>query len=120
MARTRPTGVTVVAIIVLIDGALTTLGAILGLMTGGHTASLIVSLILGILTMLVSAGLFARSQIARVITTIVLALSLVGAIYSMGAAGFGSMAVIWPLITALLSLAAIALLYTRQANAFFR
>ncbi len=119
MTGRRPTGVTFVAIIVLLNGVLTTIGAIIGLTGGGDTVSSIVSLVLGILTLLVAAGLFGRSQLARVLTTIVLALSLAGAIFALGVTA-GTSAMAWPIISGLLSLVGIALLYTRQANAYFR
>ncbi|HWL60168.1 MAG TPA: hypothetical protein VNQ48_04700 [Microbacteriaceae bacterium] len=115
----RPTGVTIVAVIVLVNGLLTTIGAIIGLTGGGDTASSIVSLILGILTLLVAAGLFSRSPVARVLTTIVLALSLAGAIFGLGVTA-GTSAMVWPIISGALSLIGIVLLYTRQANAYFR
>jgi len=119
MAGRRPAGVTIVAIIVLLNGVLTTIGAIVGLTAGGDAVSSIVSLVLGILTLLVAVGLFSRSQLARVLTTIVLALSLAGAIFGLGVtAGTGAMA--WPIISGLLSLVGIALLYTKQANSYFR
>ncbi len=52
MARQRPTGVTIVAIIVLLNGLLTTIGAIVGLTGGEHVASSVVSLILGTLLLI--------------------------------------------------------------------
>ena len=102
MATQRPTGVTIVAIVVLVSGLLSITGAIISLTTGGHVVSAIVSLALGILT------------------TIVLVLQLAGAIFSLGATGFGTISVIWPIIAGLLALVGIALLYTKQANAYFR
>lgn len=120
MSRRRPTGVTIVAIIVLLNGLLTTIGAIVGLTAGEHVASSVVSLILGILTILVGAGLLTGSRLSRLLTTIVLVLSLAGAIFGMGAVGFGAWAVFWPLVSALLSLVGLVLLYSKQANAYFR
>lgn len=120
MARNRPTGVTVVAIIVLVNGVISTLGAILTLMSGGPAASTIVALILGVLTLLVAAGLFMGSQIARILTTIVLVLQVASAIFSIGSIGFTSGTVAWPIISGVLSLVGLVLLYTKQANAYFR
>jgi hypothetical protein len=119
MARSRPIGVTVVAIIVLVNGALSTIGSIIAL-TSGQTVSGIIGLILGILTLLVALGLFSRSQIARILTTIVLVLNLASAIFSIGAVGFGNVNVIWPIISAVLSIVGVVLLYNKQANSYFR
>ena len=119
MARSRPIGVTIVAIIVLVNGVLTTIGAIVSL-TSGQTVSGIIGLIIGILTLLVGLGLFSRSQIARILTTIVLILGLASAIFAIGSVGFGSINVIWPIISGLLSIIGIVLLYNKQANAYFR
>ena len=120
MATQRPTGVTIVAIVVLVSGLLSITGAIISLTTGGHVVSAIVSLALGILTLAVALGLFSHSRVARILTTIVLVLQLAGAIFSLCATGFGTISVIWPIISGVLSLVGIALLYTKQANAYFR
>jgi len=120
MARTRPTGVTVVAIIVLISGVVGTIGALLRLISSGPTFDSIAGLIIGIVTLLVSAGLIMGSQIARLLTTIVLVLQIASAIFSTGSIGFGDWTVAWPLISGVLALAALILLYTKQANAYFR
>jgi len=120
MARNRPTGVTVVAIIVLVSGVIGTIGSILRLLSGEPIFAPIVALILGVLTLLVAAGLFMGSQIARILTTIVLVLQIASAIFSVGSIGFTSGAVAWPIISGLLSLAGLVLLYTKQANAYFR
>ena len=119
MAGNRPVGVTVVAIIVLVNGVLSTISSIIAL-SNGQTASGIVGLIIGILTILVGLGLFSRSQIARILTTIVLVLSLASAIFSIGAVGFGNINVIWPIISGVLAIVGIVLLYSKQANAYFR
>jgi hypothetical protein len=120
MARTRPTGVTVVAIIVLISGVIGTVGSLLQLLSGGPSFHSIAGLIIGILTLGVSAGLFMGSQIARILTTIVLVLQLASSIFSIGAIGFANFEVAWPLVSGVLALAGIILLYTKQANAYFR
>ncbi len=119
MAGNRPMGVTIVAIIVLVSGAISTIGAIISL-ASGSTVSGIISLIIGILTLVVAAGLFARSQIARILTAIVLVLNLASAIFSIGSTGFGTFAVAWPLISGILALVALILLFSKQANNYFR
>lgn len=119
MARSRPVGVTIVAVIVLINGALSTIGAIISLFAGANPGN-IIALILGILTLVVGAGLFARSQIARILTAIVLVLQVASAIFLIGSTGFGTIAVIWPIISGVLSVIGLILLFSKQANAYFR
>ncbi len=118
-ARTRPMGVTIVAIIVLVSGVIGTIGAVISIASGTIVAGTI-SLILGILTLLVGAGLFARSQIARILTTIVLVLQLAYSIFTLGSTGFATAAVVWPLLSGVLAIVGIVLLFTKQANAYFR
>lgn len=120
MARNRPTGVTVVAIIVLFSGVVSTLGAILKFISTGVDFASIVAVILGVLTLAVAAGLFMGSQIARILTTIVLILQIASSIFSIGSIGFTSGMVVWPIISGVLALIALVLLYTKQANAYFR
>ncbi len=122
---TRPAGVTLVAVIVWIDGLLQIIGAILGLIglgavaeasRGAAAALLIVSLIIGVITIAAGVGLLRGSNVARVLVTIFLVLSIAKAIYSLVSGG----AVAQPIITALLALIGIILLFTGRASAFFR
>ena len=119
MAATRPTVVTVVAIIALASGVISTIRAILDL-ASFNTVPGIIGLIVGIVTLGVSAGLFARSQIARIIATVVLLLQIGSAILTISSTGFGSFQVILPLAAVVLALTAVVLLYTPRSNAFFR
>jgi hypothetical protein len=82
-------------VIVWISGALQVIGGVIGLITasttaevsvvsgsaGSLTATAIVAIVLGVITIAVGAALLRGSQIARVLTTIVLALNLASAIY---------------------------------------
>lgn len=121
MARKeRPQGVTIVAIVVLASGVVGTLGAVLHIVWEGAHLAQILGLIVGILTLIVSAGLFMGSKIARLLTTIVLVLQVASSIYSVGSIGFADWEVLWPIVTGVLSLASLVLLYTKQANAYFR
>ena len=113
-------GVTIIAIIVLLNGLLTTIGAIIGLTGAEQPAASIVSLIIGILTLVVGAGLLGGSRLSRLLTSIVLVLALAGAIFNMGATGFETWAVVWPILSAVLAIAALVLLYSKQSNAYFR
>lgn len=125
MAGRRPGGVTLVAVIVVINGILELLGGILALagvvaIGAGVLAGVpIVAIVLGILTILVGLSLLRGGQIARVITTIVLAIDLAYAILGiLQSTGPGA---IWsPLVSGVLALLGIVLLWTRRASAFFR
>jgi hypothetical protein len=119
MATTRPTAVTVVAIIALASGVISTIRAILDL-ASFNTIPGIIGLIVGILTLGVSAGLFARSRVARIIATVVLLLQVGSSILTISSRGFTSFDVILPIAAVLLALTAIVMLYTPRSNAFFR
>ena len=127
----RPGGVTLVAVIVWISGALQVLGGVIGLITasttadvsgapgsaGTLTATAIVSILLGLVTIGVGAALLRGSQVARVLTTIVLALNLASAVYFLVAVPTSA----WQgVVNGLLALLGIVLLYTRSANDYFR
>ncbi|WP_440709923.1 DUF7144 family membrane protein [Herbiconiux sp. YIM B11900] len=127
----RPGGVTLVAVIVWISGALQVIGGVIGLITapttaevngvpgatGSLTATAIVAIVLGVITIAVGAALLRGSQLARVLTTIVLALNLASAVYLLLAVPTS----VWQgLLNGLLALLGIILLYTRSANAYFR
>ncbi len=127
----RPGGVTLVAVIVWISGALQVIGGVIGLITasttaevngvpasaGTLTATAVVAIVLGVITIVVGAALLRGSQIARVLTTIVLALNLASAVYLLLAVPTS----VWQgLLNGLLALLGIILLYTRSANAYFR
>lgn len=125
MAGRRPGGVTLVAVIVVINGILELLGGILVLAgvaaigAGVLAAVPVVAIVLGILTILVGLSLLRGGQIARVITTIVLAIDLAYAILGIFQST-GSGAIWSPLVSGLLALLGIVLLWTRRASAFFR
>lgn len=127
----RPGGVTLVAVIVWISGALQVIGGVIGLITasttaevngvpesaGTLTATAIVAIVLGVVTVVVGAALLRGSQVARVLTTIVLALNLASAVYLLLAVPTS----VWQgILNGVLALLGLILLYTRSANAFFR
>lgn len=129
-AAARPGGVTLVAVLTWISGALNIVvgvvmffqqsnaellaqfGGTSGIITAG-----IVSILLGLVIVLVARGLLNGSQVARVLVTIVQALSLAGAVLGVLVAP-GQL--VSSLVTGLLALLIIVLLYTARANAFFR
>lgn len=125
MAGRRPGGVTLVAVIVVLNGILELLVGILGLagvvaVGAGVLAPVpIVAIVLGILTILVGLSLLRGGQIARVITTIVLAIDLAYAILGIFQST-GSSSIWSPIVSGLLALLGIVLLWTRRASAFFR
>jgi hypothetical protein len=129
MAGRRPGGVTLVAVLVILNGLLDIVVGVLGLAgvaiagVPGLAALPAIPLVLGILTFLVGISLLRGGQIARGLTTVVLAIDLAFAIYgvfqaiAVGAGGQG----LWsPIISGALALIGIILLWTRRASAFFR
>jgi hypothetical protein len=133
MAR-RPGGVTLVAVIVWINGLLEVIGGAIILfalgsasatvqvdgIAGGRTAIItyaILAILLGIITIVIGTGLLQGSRVARVLVTIALVLSLIGAI--LGTISLPGQAV-GPLVTGFLALIGLILLWTGRASDFFR
>jgi uncharacterized membrane protein len=125
MAGSRPVGVTIVAVLAWISGFFSILGGILMIISGLEVASMprealivaaVISIIVGIVVIIVSFGLFRGSNVARIITTVVFVLNIVNAIVQM----FTGTQSIWTaLLSALPSIIGVILLYTKPANAFF-
>jgi uncharacterized membrane protein len=125
MADSRPVGVTVVAVLAWISGFFSILGGILLLISGLEVASMsrealivaaVISIIVGIVVIIVSFGLFRGSNVARTITTVVFVLNIINAIVQI----FTGTQSIWTaLLSALPSIIGVILLYTKPANAFF-
>jgi hypothetical protein len=116
--------VTLVAVIVWIQGLLTLIGGIIaligafapGVVGGAFLAVAIISIIIGIITIAVGFGLLRGSNGARILTTIVLVISLATAIFSM----FSTNSFWSQLVSALLAVIGLILLYTQRANDYFR
>ena len=125
MAGRRPGGVTLVAVLVIINGILEIIGGVLGLAglavvgAGALVAVPVVALVLGILTFLVGLSLLRGGQIARGLTTVVLAVDLAFAIFAIFQ-NAGSSTVWSPIVSGVLALIGIVLLWTRRASEFFR
>jgi uncharacterized membrane protein len=125
MAQSRPVGVTIVAVLAWISGFFSILGGILMLISGLEVASMsrealiiaaVISIIIGIVVIIVSFGLFRGSNVARIITTVVFVLNIVNAVVQI----FTGTQSIWTaLLSALPSIIGVILLYTKSANAFF-
>lgn len=115
MAGQRPGGVTLVAVIAWISGAVQIIGAVISLIAGGG-ANAWVALIVGILTIAVSLGLFRGNNVARILMALLFVLNLVVAVWAI-VIGVS----IWSaIITGLLAAIGLAILFSSRANAFFR
>ena len=121
MAGPRPAGVTLVAVIAWISGAVNIIAGLLlifaAIMAPDALWYGLVQLVLGIITIAVSLGLLRGRSGARVLVTIVFVLNLISAIFVI----FFQQAQVWSgIVSGVLALIGIILLYTRPANAFFR
>jgi hypothetical protein len=121
MAGTRPGGVTLIAVLAWISGAVNIIAGILMLIAGLMAPDALwyglIQLVLGIITIAVSFGLLRGSSTARVIVTIVFVLDLISAVFVV----FFQQAVIWSgIVSGIAVLVGLVLLWTRAANEFFR
>ncbi|MBN9211586.1 MAG: hypothetical protein BGO45_07065 [Microbacterium sp. 71-36] len=119
----RPPGVTFVAVIAWVTGilqvgisALVLTGAIRP--AGVSVPSAWVGIVVGIITLLVSFGLFGARRVARVIVTASLVLSILSAILQ-AIAHQDANVLVGAVLTIALAVLGIALLYTSRANRFF-
>ncbi|MFJ2535432.1 MULTISPECIES: hypothetical protein [Microbacterium] len=124
MATTsRPAGVTFVAVLAWISAVLQILLSIL-ILTGVLAVSSVsipstwFALVIGFVTLLVSFGLFGGRNIARVIVTVSLVLSIIGAVLQ-AIVHQNANVLVGSLITVVLALVGIVMLYTARANSFF-
>jgi hypothetical protein len=126
----RPGGVTLVAVLTWISGAINLVTGVLLLFQLGNAdlvarfggsavviALAVAVMILGIVVLIVAGGLFRGSNGARVVSTLFQVLSIVAAIYvSIQAPTF-----LWSsIVSIVVSIAVIALLFSGRANTFFR
>jgi hypothetical protein len=125
MAGRRPGGVTLVSVLVIIQGVLELAGGILALAglafagAGPFAGFAIIPIVLGILTILVGVSLLRGGQIARGITTVVLVVNLAFAIWGvvLGPHDGG----FWgSVVSGVISLIGIVLLWSLRASEFFR
>lgn len=125
MAGSRPIGVTIVAVLAWISGLFSIIGGILliisGLETTGQPRGLVIttaviSILIGIVIIIVSLGLFRGSNGARTITAIIFALNILNAVVQL----FQRTESLWTaILSALPAIVGLVLLYTKDANAFF-
>jgi hypothetical protein len=125
MAGRRPGGVTLVAVLVIINGILGIIGGVVAIAAvaaagaGGAIVLAIIPLVLGVLTFLVGLSLLRGGQIARGLTTVVLVIDLAFAIFAIFQ-NLGSASIWSPIVSGALALIGIVLLWTRRASEFFR
>ncbi|UOQ88121.1 hypothetical protein MUN74_12580 [Agromyces endophyticus] len=126
----RPGGVTFIAVLVWISGLLDIIGGTILLFQtsvaatvesfGGASqliASAIVSILIGVVVMIVAAGLLRGSSAARLVVTIIEVISIASSIFLAIAYPAGA---IGEYLSAVISVIVIAMLWTRRASAFFR
>lgn len=115
MTGTRPFGVTLVAIIAWLNGAWQILVGIFSILPGGTSiwaGPFIIAF--GILTIIVSFGLFGGRNWARILTAILFVLNILGAVSLL----FGGH--VWQAIGGvILPVIGLLLLFSQRANAFF-
>ncbi|MBN9190186.1 hypothetical protein [Microbacterium sp.] len=111
----RPRGVTAVSVISAVVGALQILTGALLLFGGAALAGSLI-LLVGVLTWIVTVGLFRGSNGARLFVTIVLLLNVGSAIYIL----LAHPAQLWSAVLGVLfAVIGIALLFSTKANAYF-
>jgi hypothetical protein len=126
----RPGGVTLVAVLTWISGALDVLGGTILLFQtsvaatvdrfGGASqliASAIFSILIGVVVIAIAGGLLRGSPSARVVITVFQVLSIMGGVFLAIANPAGA---IGEYIGIVVSLVVLFLLWTGRANAFFR
>ena len=122
--NSRPAGVTFVAVVAWLSAiaqiALATL-ILTGVLAPDAVSipSTWFALLVGIITLIVSFGLFGGKNIARVIVTASLVLNILGAVLQ-AIVHQDPNVIVGSLITALLAVIGIAMLFTARANSFFR
>ena len=121
MSGARPGGVTLVAVLAWISGAVNIIaGGLLifaAIMAPDALWFGLVQLILGIITIVVSIGLLRGSSGARLVLTIVFVLNLISALVVI----FFQQAQVWSgIVSGVVVLIGLVLLWTPRANEFFR
>ena len=121
MTGTRPAGVTVVAVLAWISGAVNIIaGALLifaAIMAPDALWYGLVQLVLGIVTIVLSIGLLRGRPNARIVVTVVFVLNLISALFVI----FFQQAQVWSgVVSGVAVVIGLVLLWTRRANEFFR
>jgi hypothetical protein len=123
----RPVGVTVVAVVAWISGALDLIAGILmlflpfeGVDSGGgaRLSAAIGSIIVGLITVIVAGGLLNGSTGARLVVTVLQILSIIGSLF-LAIAYRESPTAVTEWIGIVVALVVLILLWSRKASAFF-
>lgn len=114
---TRPVGVTVVGILIVIAGILGIVVGVLGFLSGETLGwgvlVLVLSIVIGVIYLLVAKGIFNGNSISRLIVGIVTVIGLISGIFSLFVNfGSGVVQIIWSVVI-------LALLYSGRAKEFF-
>ncbi|GLK27489.1 hypothetical protein GCM10017608_14230 [Agromyces luteolus] len=117
MAGQRPGGVTLVAVLAWLNGAIAIISGIIHLFGEGFgSLPAWLTIVIGAITIAVSLGLFRGSNTSRIIMTVVFVLNAAIAVYGVFTFGNG----FWgPLIQGIIALIGLGLLWSRKANEFF-
>jgi hypothetical protein len=116
MAGTRPGGVTLVAVLTWISGAINLIAGVFGLFPGGIDFWYAVGLIiLGLVIAAVASGLLRGSRLSRTLVTIVQVISLISGVFAIVNGPLWS-----GLFTVLIAIIVLVILWSRRANEFFQ
>jgi|EndMetStandDraft_7_1072992.scaffolds.fasta_scaffold623662_1 hypothetical protein len=121
MTGTRPGGVTVVAVLAWISGAVNIIAGVLLLIASIMAPDALwyglIQLVLGIVTIVLSVGLLRGRPNARIVVTVVFVLNLISALFVI----FFQQAQVWSgVVSGVAVVIGLVLLWTRRANEFFR
>lgn len=130
MAAGRPGGVTFVAVLVWIVGALDILAGVLLLFqtndptigeafggSAGLVTSAILSILIGLVSIIVAGGLLRGNSAARAIVTVVQVLSIAGSVWLAIAVPANAVSEVLGIV---ISVIVLIFLWSRRANEFFR
>lgn len=121
----RPLGVTLVFLLILVSGVLNVVAGIVRLFNLGDTGTggigvAIITIALGLIYLLVAKGIANGSRMARFLVAIVTVLTVAGGFWTMYTNLANLSIVLAVAVQILLGLAILALLYSGRARAFFR
>ena len=121
----RPFGVTVVFLLILISGVLGVLGGILRLFNRGDNATVgvtaaIITIVIGVIYLLVAKGIANGSRGARMLVALITILSVASGFWILFTNLSNMSVVIAAAVQVLIGLIILAILYSVRAQAFFR
>lgn len=115
MSSNRPGGVTLVAVLTWISGAINIIGGALGLFPGGQEFwSGVLQLVLGIVVVAVAGGLLRGSNLSRIVITIIQAIAVIAAVVGLFNGNW------WAVFGGIFPAIVLILLWTGRANEFFK